>query len=404
MKSTLKKLIPIVLILLAQMGTDSVQAQFDLYKRHPELYRLPVDLPLDKWKGLRNNSIRKIWRETEKLETLDWSGYVAANLAYIKDQHMNDWDLTCLIAVQIEENYPKVKENAKRFLLWFVLREMGYDLLIMESGGEHLVLMGKVIPACTDISPVQEGKKDYSPLYTHFWKQPQIYNDLTKFSLVKPKGNREFDFTVQQYPTFPQKLVEVHTLPFSTFNHRKTGTVISFEIDTTLAAYIRDYPRYSCKNALQTCFSTDHFPGLRGQLASVMQSLEGNDKLFFLLDFVRKGFPYKYDDEAFGEEWPLFPEEFIFHGGGDCEDKSAWFAALVREFLGLDMVFIHYRLHATVGVAIDYQGPNEEHFVEFQGKKYFICDPTGSGSNGYVGLWKGVRKDWNKFEMIFPFD
>ena len=98
------------------------------------------------------------------------------------------------------------------------------------------------------------------------------------------------------------------------------------------------------------------------------------DAANLLINFVQTAFRYMTDDEQWGYERPFFPEETLYYPYSDCEDRSILYARLVRELLGLDVVFLHYPGHLATAVCFeeDVQG---DHIV-LDDKKYIVCDPT----------------------------
>lgn len=109
-------------------------------------------------------------------------------------------------------------------------------------------------------------------------------------------------------------------------------------------------------------------------LAEAIRGMSQEDAANLLINFVQTAFRYMTDDEQWGYERPFFPEETLYYPYSDCEDRSILYARLVRELLGLDVVFLHYPGHLATAVCFeeDVQG---DHIV-LDDKKYIVCDPT----------------------------
>ena len=93
-------------------------------------------------------------------------------------------------------------------------------------------------------------------------------------------------------------------------------------------------------------------------------------------------FLYCYDEDVWGYDRPFYAEETLFYPYSDTEDRSILLSRLVRDVVGLDVVFIYYPGHTAIGVCItdeDVKGT----YVVLKGRHYVICDPTYIGS--YVG-------------------
>lgn len=93
-----------------------------------------------------------------------------------------------------------------------------------------------------------------------------------------------------------------------------------------------------------------------------------------LINFVQTAFDYQTDEEQWGYERPLFAEETLFYPYSDCEDRSILFATLVRELLGLDVVFLHFSGHLATAVAFDEHISGD--YIDVDGRRYLVCDPT----------------------------
>ena len=100
-----------------------------------------------------------------------------------------------------------------------------------------------------------------------------------------------------------------------------------------------------------------------------------------ILNFVQTAFDYKTDDDQFGREKYFYPEEVIAYPYCDCEDRSALFGWLVRNYLNLPVIGLLYPGHIATAVCL-----GEDIKIEgattfsYGGKKYYLCDPTYIGA------------------------
>ncbi len=93
-----------------------------------------------------------------------------------------------------------------------------------------------------------------------------------------------------------------------------------------------------------------------------------------ILRFVQTAFPYKTDDEQFGKEKVMFPDEFLYYQYSDCEDRSVFFSALVKTILGLEVIGLDYPGHIATAVRLSEHISGDS--IEYNGKKFIVCDPT----------------------------
>ena len=97
---------------------------------------------------------------------------------------------------------------------------------------------------------------------------------------------------------------------------------------------------------------------------------------------MQTAFVYEYDDKVWGHDRALFAEETLFYPYCDCEDRAILFSRLVRDLLGLDVLLVFYPGHLATAVA--FNSPMEGDYIDFDGKRFTICDPT------YIGAPIGV--------------
>jgi len=97
-----------------------------------------------------------------------------------------------------------------------------------------------------------------------------------------------------------------------------------------------------------------------------------------LLHFVQTALPYATDQEQFGEEDYLYPDETLFYPASDCEDRSALLAALVRLLVGLPVVGLDYPGHIALAVALPQEVPGDR--FTWREVVYTVCDPTYIGA------------------------
>ncbi|MFZ1977723.1 MAG: hypothetical protein WAV76_07175, partial [Bacteroidota bacterium] len=132
---------------------------------------------------------------------------------------------------------------------------------------------------------------------------------------------------------------------------------------------------------------------LQDALQPYLKGRTEEDRVNFLLRFVQTAFQYKIDEEIFGKEKPLFPDETIYYPYSNCKDRAFLFAYLVRSLLHLDVVGLHYPNH--VATAVQFNKKYEGDTIDYAGNVYTICDPTYINAN--LGMcmpqFKGVKPD-----------
>ena len=98
----------------------------------------------------------------------------------------------------------------------------------------------------------------------------------------------------------------------------------------------------------------------------------------WLLYWVQTAFVYEYDDKVWGHDRAFFAEETLYYPYCDCEDRSILFSRLIRDLLGLDVMLVFYPGHLATAVA--FNTPVNGDYIDMNGKRYTICDPTYIGA------------------------
>lgn len=108
----------------------------------------------------------------------------------------------------------------------------------------------------------------------------------------------------------------------------------------------------------------------------------GYDPARFILSFVQ-GLPYTNDEATTGQvEYPRYPVETLVDGGGDCEDKAAMYASLMRSSpVGIDTLLLKFSSFGLTGhVAAGISGEGYEgQSYPYEGGTYFYCETTVPG-------------------------
>lgn len=114
------------------------------------------------------------------------------------------------------------------------------------------------------------------------------------------------------------------------------------------------------------------------QLQKAIQNKTETEAANILLNWVQTGFEYKTDNEQFGFEKPFFKEEVIYYPYSDCEDRSILFSYLIKQMLHLDVVLLYFPGH--LATAVRFNNTVKGDYVQVNGEKYIICDPTFVGA------------------------
>ena len=89
---------------------------------------------------------------------------------------------------------------------------------------------------------------------------------------------------------------------------------------------------------------------------------------------MQTAFDYKTDEAQFGYERPLFADETLYYPYCDCEDRAIFYAILIRDLLGVNVVLLYYPNHLATAVCLG-EDISGDYFL-IDNKRYIVCDPT----------------------------
>lgn len=119
----------------------------------------------------------------------------------------------------------------------------------------------------------------------------------------------------------------------------------------------------------------------------------------YLMHFTRYAFLYKDDENNFGREKRLSPEETLFAKYSDCDDRVALFFYLVKETYNLPMIALLYPSHITIAVQFNKPiGPA----VIYNGETYSICEPTPQFEDLKIGQVSAKLKN-KPYQVVYQY-
>jgi predicted transglutaminase-like cysteine proteinase len=165
------------------------------------------------------------------------------------------------------------------------------------------------------------------------------------------------------------------------FYTTRTAT-IRMTLDGNLYAYYRSLPRYLLYENYVCYMNEEKNRELVAEWARQMkenaidQEISDHQLIQQMIVFVQN-LEYVHDVDSTGEiEWPKYPIETFYDGGGDCEDLSILLAGGLRE-LGYRVAFILFNDHVGVGIQDD--GQMSGVYYEYEGVRYFYIETTAKG-------------------------
>jgi len=120
----------------------------------------------------------------------------------------------------------------------------------------------------------------------------------------------------------------------------------------------------------------------------------------YLMRFTRYAFLYEDDQQNFGKEKRMSPEETLGSAYSDCDDRAALFFYLVREIYDLPMIALLYPTHITM--AVQFSKPVGEP-IRYKGKVYSLCEPTPEIDDLPIGKMAAKLKNI-PYQIVYQYD
>jgi len=299
------------------------------------------------------------------------------------DQHrrayeLNDWLFYELLRATVDEILEGGTAIERELTTWFLLAQLGFDarLTFYENG---VFLYVYTEDEVFEVPMIEDGGRHYvnlSSIHRPADENRPLY--LLNFA-PRPQG-RPFTFYLQQLPKLrPQVATRSFQFAFEEYVYQ-----VEVEADQTVVEVMREYPFIAEQQYLEVPLSTSVSSSLIPQFRRMLHGKTKREALAFLVAFTRSSFLYKDDKEHFGHSKPMIADEVFHYPYSDCEDRSALFYRLVRDLLDLPMIVVAYEDHLTIAVALD-GAPDDPDALPFDGRRYYICDPTGPVNSTAIG-------------------
>lgn len=330
-----------------------------------------------KMKDASERNVAKLWREfSEPI----YDNLIAECLRNRAEYNLCDWGYV-MLTEQVAESLCGGHTNEAVVLHMFLLTQSGYQMRIGRAGGRLFVLVGSM-------------EKIYH--YKYF-----KIKDVKYYLFDKSVEDKAFNIYNHAFPkekmmslvSYQPKLSVAKTEPRVIESQHSIKVKATVQLNKNLIDFFNSYPlsanwTYYSETSLSDIAKESLYPVLRKAIEGKCESEAAN----ILLNFVQTGFSYATDQEQFGYERPLFPDESLYYPYNDCEDRAIFYSCLIRELMGLDVVLLDYPDH--IATAVRFTEKVAGSYLELENQRYVVCDPT------YIGAYIGMSMP--KYNNIAP--
>jgi len=321
----------------------------------------PADFKLSR--PYNNEQIGTAWKTLASLNFTPLLDQIKQNR---QTRHLNDWAVFQMIKSIARKQYST--DTGKQLVFsWFLLIKSGFQAKIAYDT-DQLYLLLPSQQAIFETRFVQlENIKYYIFVMDNSNPAP---TRLSTYSGDYPGQLGPIDLRVSEIPLLNGSSAQ-RTFLF-TFNGKEISVPVSFSEDMIIL--MKNYPQTDLNVFFSAAVSDPARYSLLKALRPLVDGKTELEAVNLLLRFIQTGFEYKTDDQQFGREKYLAPDESLFYPACDCEDRSILFSYLVKNLLGLPVIALDYPGH--IAAAVKFSKPFEGDQVSFNGQTYMICDPT----------------------------
>lgn len=308
-------------------------------------------------------------------KTLDQQD-VAKKLVPVLETKFKEWGLNDYLAMEFiqayfDSQFPNASLASKMSAVHYVLSHLGYNarISITSKTGEPIIL----VPTEQMLYGVNYLKLDGQSYYILGNRNVNVFGQtLATCDLPKVVENgKKFDMRLNGL-NLPRKN---HKFDINYKDMHLTGNV-----NQNLMPVVYRYPQMDTKDYAISFLDRELRDDLIAQLKSQLNGKDPLQATNQLLQFVQYGFSYATDDDFHGFEKPYFLEENLFYPKNDCEDRAIFYTYMLWNVLGLENQLLAFPGHEAASVALPESYNIKGSSYTFDGKRFYISDPTYEGS------------------------
>jgi hypothetical protein len=288
-----------------------------------------------------------------------------------KEIDLNDWGYLILLKSASEKLFSRLNERV--LYTWISLLKTGYNARIGYDE-QNIYLLISTDGTLFNTRYINISGTNY---FINLFKDQKI-NDhgLKAYETKNPGALRSISLKMSVLPGFKDMQVNKKIC----FDNE----TLSINLNQTLISFLKDYPGCELVVYFNAPLSEKASCYLDILLKPRLKGKTNMEKVNILLKFIQESFPYKTDDEQFGREKYMFGDEAIYYPFTDCDDRAVLMIKLVQRYTGLETVGLDYPNH--VSTAVKFNETIKGDFINYNGEKYFICDPTYIGALAGMGM------------------
>lgn len=314
-----------------------------------------------------NKKIADFW---EVVSSIDHTNFLNYTTDLRIQMELNDWGFILLINEISKQIFGEQNRNLVRMMNWFLLTKAGYQNKVGydQNGVYNLFTVSNNIFNAKYYT--LDGNKFFPINFNHEYQTP---SSIFTYQGIHQAQVKKLDLTIHQYPRFSNSNANMYT-KYLEFEYLNEIYSIPIKVNKDVIAYFEYYPLTDLPIFFNASLSSTTFAQITSALKPILETMTELEAVNFLLRLVQTSFDYKTDQDQFDREKYMTPDEIFYYQYSDCDDRSIFFATLVRDILGLEVVGVRYSRH--IAVAVHFTNTVDGDYYLSDGKKFIVADPT----------------------------
>ena len=307
--------------------TDSVNLKFLGW---PLFFTSDKKLKAASTESIDAQGISNYWAE---LSSTNYN-HLLYQFSNVKDiLNLNDWAYYQLIKSFTQQLYAG-DENMQVLLQWVLLSRSRYKVKVAFADNKAYLLLPTIYPLyATDFLRfdgleyyVMDGKAKNLNTYPVDFPEADIIMDLR---ISKPFNTEP---TTKNSKTFR-------------FQYEGQKHSVKLDFDPNMIAFYKTVPLTDVRVYFNSVVSDLTQNSIVDAFTPLIKGKSPVDAADLLLKFVQQAFDYKTDQQAFGHERYFFADELLNYPYSDCEDRSVFYAYLVKTLLKTEVLGVGFPGH-----------------------------------------------------------
>ena len=396
MKGPIKVLLVIILACASHVALGQGSAltiKFEIYNDTFEASAdASVSVPLSA--DVSKAGVQAFYKE---INSSNYQPLIGALTAYKQKHRLNDW-LYYQLVRRVAQQISAKTNNYPRYTLykWFLLTKSGYDARLALAN-QKLIFYVYNNEDISDIPFFMIDGKKFMCLNYHDYPNTNLHQELpVPLNIEVPGAKIAFSYEVTRMPEFKPDSYVSKNLAF-VYNHK----TYNFEVKQSkdVDSIFKNYPVVDYKSYFNIPLTRETYSSLIPLLRENVKGMDQKKGVDYLMRFTRYAFLYEDDEQNFGHEKRLSPEETLFSRYSDCDDRAGLFFYLVKEIYDLPMIALLFPTHITVGVQFNKPEPGA---IIYQGKAYSVCEPTLQPEDLRIGQLSSKLKNI-PYEVVYQY-